>query len=141
EATGPAPAHEVLTEADERTRRSAPPPHEVAAPTRPTRVTPPRPPFAVVIRRWGRLRRYALIFAFVRVAIQGGRLGSVLADARELREGLASRDAGDLETVWSDWESIESRSVLGMGPGTARGPLLEWLVAQAQPLLEDYRSE
>lgn len=153
EATSPASAGaaplplEVETTADDRTRPSgalaaAPAPGEENESTRPTRGPVPaatRPAPRPSPRR--RLRRAAVVGFLLWAAITGSRLGSVMGDARELRAELASRDASDLDAVWSSWESIEGRSVLGMGPGTVRRPLADWLVAQAEPLLDDYRSE
>jgi hypothetical protein len=124
----------VDTAADERTRASAGV-VDGGEPTRPTPAVRPKHP------KLGRLRRFAVVMLLVWAGVQGCRLGGVMADARDLRGDLPSRGAEDLDEVWTAWESLESRSVMGMGPGMARDPLVEWLLAQSAPLIEDYRSD
>jgi hypothetical protein len=115
-------------EADgERTRATARP-APVPTPAAPARAT--RPLLRGILAVGAIL---ALAFAAAEVRVAG--------DARELRADLPMADVSEGDALWERYQALTERSRLGWGVWGVRGPLEDWLLANADHLMSDYRSD
>jgi serine/threonine protein kinase/tetratricopeptide (TPR) repeat protein len=101
---------------------------------------PPRHLLAFA-REGGWPRRAALAAVFLAMVGVLWNEAHVWSAARELRVGLATRQDSEIRQIWTDYEALSHRSLLGLGLTGVRGPLKERLVTRADQVMADYRQD
>jgi serine/threonine protein kinase len=97
------------------------------------------PPVASRRRRLiSRPLRIAFLIVLIVVAL---RELSAINAAAELRATLPLKERGDMDGVWSEYQSLGARSPLGIGVAGLREPLRDRLVDFADRVVNGYRSD
>jgi serine/threonine-protein kinase len=130
-----APATRVEVD-DQATRRTTTPPAGGAPPEAGGLATPPpRPP------RHSRARRWAAVAALLAGIGLVGNEVLVSSDAKQLRLDLATSAGPAMQGLWTRYQELAHRSLLGLALVGVRGPLKERLTAQAERVVTDYRQD
>ncbi len=92
--------------------------------------------------RWARrARRWAAAAALLAGIGLVGNEVLVSSDAKQLRVDLATGEGPAMQGLWTRYQDLTHRSLLGLGLVGVRGPLKERLTAQAERVIADYRQD
>jgi hypothetical protein len=139
-AATPAGASAATTPASAPTPAAAaapvPPPATASAPAVPAPAPPRGLALPARLRRlpWRRL----LLFAAVMLLFNEFR---IMNAADELRSALPNLPRGESEAVWTRFQQLNARSLLGFGTMSLDGDVKDWFVNASDELIADYRSD
>jgi serine/threonine protein kinase len=126
---GPAPSQSVPTEALPRTQSTIA--TEAIAPAKSKAVKKKRSRFRTLVR-------YAVIFVLVSMVM---RECAGLARADRLLERIDAVEAGQVSAIRAEYRRLESTGPLGLGAGQVRAPLRDRMVALADRVILEFRTE
>jgi len=89
--------------------------------------------------RRGRIRRGLAAAAALTALLVAGNEIDVWADARDLRVKIATLPPAETGAIWTRYESLARRSLLGFGVLGVRGPMRDRLLTQAERVAGNYR--
>jgi eukaryotic-like serine/threonine-protein kinase len=92
-------------------------------------------------RPMSRLRRWAAAVALVAGIGVVGNETIVWSAAKELRVKLATGEGSGVQEVWTRYQDLRQRSLLGIGLVAVRAPLKEQLRTQADRVIADFRQD
>jgi eukaryotic-like serine/threonine-protein kinase len=97
-------------------------------------VAPGRPPMS-------RMRRWAAAVTLVAGIGVVGNETIVWSAAKDLRVKLATGEGSEVQDVWTRYQDLRQRSVLGIGLLAVKAPLKERLRTQADRVIADFRQD